>query len=74
MKTLVTMTLSVAVDGEDFHVSDSTQTHGNSWAEVYKGMTMLRDELQRQIDSAKLCPFNPKNVKVNGLPDFSKEK
>lgn len=70
MKTLVTMTLSVSVEGDNFYVSDSTQTHGNSWAEVYRGMIMLRDELQRQIDSAKLCPFNPKNVKANGLPDF----
>lgn len=70
MKTLVTMTLSVAVDGDDFHVSDSTQTHGNSWGEVYRGMMMIRDEVQRQIASGKQCPFNPANVKKNGLPQF----
>lgn len=64
------MTISVAVDGDDFHVSDSTQTHGNSWADVYRGMTMLRDELNRQIGDAKLCPYNPKNVRANGEPDF----
>jgi len=66
MKTLITMTLSVAVDGDDYHVSDSTQTHGNTFAEVYRGMTMIRDEVQRQIDDRRMCPFNPANVRLNG--------
>jgi hypothetical protein len=70
MKTLVTMTISVSVDGNDYHVSDSTQTHGNEWGEVYRGMAMIRDEVTRQIASAKLCPFNPKNVRRDGLPSF----
>lgn len=70
MKTLITMTMSVAVDGDDFHVSDSTQTHGNAWADVYRGMVMLREELDRQIESRRLCPFNPKRVRQEGEPIF----
>lgn len=70
MKTLVTMTLSVEVDGDDLHVHDSTQTHGNSWADVYRGTVMLREELDRQIASRRDCPFNPKAVRENGKPDF----
>lgn len=60
MKTLITMTLSASVDGDDFIVSDDTQTHGNTWAEVYRGMVMLRDELDRQLADGRLCPFHPK--------------
>ena len=71
MKTLVTMTISAAVDGEDYHLTDSTQTHGNSWAEVYRGLLMIRDEVQRQIDSRRDCPFNPKTVKQHGDPEFT---
>jgi hypothetical protein len=71
MRTLVTMTLSVAVDGDDYHVSDSTQTHGNSWADVYRGLTMIRDEVQRQIDSRRDCPFNPARVRRAGEPVFA---
>ena len=70
MKTLVTMTMSVEVDGDDYHVHDSTQTHGNSWADVYRGMVMLRDELNRQLDSRRDCPFNPKSVREHGEPKF----
>jgi hypothetical protein len=70
MKKLVTITLSVEVDGEDFHVHDDTQTHGNAWADVYRGMLILRDELQRQIDERAGCPYHPKNIKANGEPNF----
>ncbi len=60
MKTLLTMRMSIAVDGDDFHVSDDTQTHGSSWSEVYRGMVMLRDELNRQLAEGKFCPYHPK--------------
>lgn len=70
MKTIVTMKLWVEVDGDDYHVHDDTQTHGNGWGEVYRGMIMLRDELNRQISEAKSCPFNPANIKRYGKPEF----
>lgn len=60
MRRLLTMTMGVAVDGEDFHVFDDTQTHESSWADVYKGMVMLRDELNRQLAEGRKCPYNPK--------------
>lgn len=70
MRTLVTMTMYVEVDGDDYHVHDDTQTHGNDWADVYKGIVMLRDELNRQLTDKKLCPFNPMNVRRDGEPKF----
>lgn len=70
MKTLVSINMSVETDGKDFNYHDDTQTHGNSWADVQKGMILLRDELTRQIESGKLCPFHPMNVKREGEPTF----
>lgn len=70
MKTLITINMHVTQDGDDYHVHDDTQTHGNTWAEVYKGMIMLRDELNRQIADRKLCPFNPAVIKRDGQPEF----
>jgi hypothetical protein len=67
---LITMELCAEQDGEHFSVHDSTQTHGNSWADVYRGMVMLRDELNRQIEERRLCPFNPRRVRVDGPPIF----
>lgn len=66
MKTLITMTMSVDEDGNSFHIRDSTQTHGNNWNDVLRGMIMLRDELDRQIKSGGKCPFNPQNIKRHG--------
>lgn len=71
MKKLVTMTITAAVDGDNFHMIDSTETHGNSWADVYRGMIMIKEEVERQIADGKKCPFNPKNVRLNGEPDFT---
>lgn len=56
-KRLVTMTLSVDEDG---NIYDDTQTHGNSFSEVYRGFLLLRDEIDRQIADRRKCPFNPK--------------
>lgn len=70
MKRLVTLTMSIDIDGDDYHIRDSLQTHGNSFAEVYRGMCMIRDEVQRQINERKKCPFNPKNVREHGEPKF----
>ena len=65
------MTIGVEVDGDDYHVFDDTQIpNGITWAEAYKGMVMLRDELQRQINERKNCPFNPLNVRRDGEPTF----
>lgn len=73
MKKLVTMTITASVDGDDNHLQDSTETHGNTWPEVYKGMLMIRDEIDRQIKSAKLCPYNPKTLRNQGRPEFDQE-
>lgn len=47
MKTLLTVTFAVEVEGDDYHIHEDTQTHGNTWGEVYRGMLMIRDELNR---------------------------
>jgi len=71
MKTLIAMNLRVETDGVDWHVHDDTHIpEGITWAESYKGMIALRDELNRQIDDRKLCPFNPANIRVDGSPKF----
>lgn len=54
---LVTITISIDRDGSVF---DDTQTHGNSFAEVYRGMVAIRAEIDRQIAERRACPFNPK--------------
>lgn len=69
-KRLLTITLSVDEDG---NVYDDTQTHGNTFAEVYKGFTLVREEIQRQIDDRRKCPFNPINVRKDGAPKFGDE-
>jgi len=56
-KRLVTITMSVDEDG---NIYDDTQTHGNSFAEVYRGFRCIREELDRQIAGRRQCPFNPK--------------
>lgn len=70
MTTLVTVTFMVEQDGDHWQVHEDTQTHGNTWAEVYRGMVAIRDEINRQIDEKKNCPYNPLNVRQNGEPNF----
>ena len=71
MKTLISMNLRVETNGVDWHVHDDTHIPEDiTWAEAYKGMVALRDELNRQIADRKMCPFNPANVRIGGEPRF----
>ena len=54
---LVTITLSIDRNGD---VYDDTQTHGNSFADVYRGFIAIKAEVDRQIGERRNCPFNPK--------------
>lgn len=55
---LVTFTVRIDRNGD---VTNDTQTHGNSFAEVYRGFHAIRDEVDRQINERRNCPFNPRH-------------
>jgi hypothetical protein len=55
---LVTWTIGIGRDGS---VYDDTQTHGNTFAEVYRGFHQIKAELERQIEARRECPYNPIN-------------
>ena len=64
---LVTFTISISRNGD---VTNDTQTHGNTFAEVYRGFQLIKTEVERQIAERRNCPFNPKYGKgLNGLAD-----
>ncbi len=54
---LLTITISIDRNGDVF---DDTQTHDNSFADVYRGFIAVRNEINRQISERRVCPFNPK--------------
>lgn len=54
---LVTITMSVDADG---NIYDDTQTHGNTFAQVYRGFIAIQEEIARQVAERKFCPYNPK--------------
>lgn len=53
---VVTFTMTVDRAG---NITNDTQTHGNTFAQVYRAFHSIRDEVQRQIDQRRACPFNP---------------
>lgn len=54
---IVTYTITIARNGD---ITNDTQTHGNSFSEVYKAFIAIQSEVTRQIDERRRCPFNPK--------------
>jgi hypothetical protein len=54
---LVEYHITIARNGD---VTNDTLCHGNSFAEVYRGMHLVRDEVDRIIRDRRACPFNPK--------------
>lgn len=46
--------------GRNGDVTNDVVTHGNSFAEVYRGFLLIREEVERQIRERRACPFNPK--------------
>lgn len=52
------VTYTVGID-EDGNVHNDTQTHGSSFAEVYKAFYAIKTEVDRQIAERRNCPFNP---------------
>lgn len=57
---LVTISISIGRDGDVF---EDMQCHGNSWGDVYRGIHLVRDEVDRLIRERRGCPFNPKSIK-----------
>ena len=62
-KRLVTMELSVDEDG---NIWQDTQTHGNTFAEVYRGTVLLKRELERVIAERRSCPHFPGRARCLG--------
>ena len=44
----------------DGSVWNDVQCHGNPFSDVYRGMRLVRDEVDRQIAERRECPFNPR--------------
>lgn len=55
---LITMTIAIDRGG---NVYQDTQTHGNTWAEVYRGTHGIKSEIHRLIAEQRACPFHPKH-------------
>lgn len=55
---VLTITFIVGRDGDIFN---DTQTHGNTFAQVYRAMHVVKDEIARQIAQRRECPYNPIN-------------
>jgi hypothetical protein len=55
---VVTYTISIDRDG---NIYNDTQTHGSSFAEVYRAFQAIKTEVDRQIAERRNCPFNPIN-------------
>lgn len=53
---LVTVMFSIGRNGD---VVNDTQTHDNSFADVYRGLVAVRAEVDRQINERRNCPYNP---------------
>jgi hypothetical protein len=70
----LTIEFAIDWDGAGWHVRNSTQTHGLPWGDSYKAILMVRDDLQRQIDERFNCPFHPKALKQQGLPEWASEE
>jgi hypothetical protein len=54
---LVEFHITVMRNGD---VVNDTVCGGSSFADVYRGMHLIRDEVDRIIRDRRLCPFNPK--------------
>lgn len=70
-RTTISMSFEVSVDGDDYHITNSTRCGDATWAEVYRGMLAIREEIDRQIAARRECPFNPKTIKNEGAPTFT---
>lgn len=53
---LVTITIGIGRNGDIF---EDTQCHGNGFADVYRGMTKVRERLDELVLQRRQCPFNP---------------
>lgn len=67
---IVTYTISIDDNG---NIYNDVQTHGNTFAKVYKAFLTIKDEVLRQIKERGNCPFNPKLIRENGEPEFETE-
>lgn len=64
---IITYTISIARNGD---VTNDTQCYNSTFAETYRAFYAIRDEVNRQIDERRNCPYNPKQGKV---PEFELE-
>lgn len=56
-EVLVEFHITVARNGD---IWNDTVCGGSTFAEVYRGMHLIRDEVDRIIRERRACPFNPK--------------
>jgi len=52
------VTFLICVD-EEGNIHNDIQTHGNSFAQVYRAFHAIKAEVERQIKERRNCPFNP---------------
>lgn len=62
---VVEYTIKISRNGD---VYNDVVTNGNTFAEVYKAFHAIRDEVNRQINKRRDCPFNPTNPQPPVLP------
>lgn len=62
-KPIVTYTISIDREG---NVYNDTQTHGSSFAEVYRAFHDIKREVDRQIADRRNCPYNPAAISSGG--------
>jgi hypothetical protein len=55
---VVTYTISIDRDG---NVYNDVQTHGSTFADVYRAFHSIKTEVDRQIAERRNCPYNPKS-------------
>lgn len=62
MPRLLTWTITVHENGPESHEFENDLQCGDgcSFADVYRGFMLVRDELERQIRERRTCPANPK--------------
>jgi hypothetical protein len=52
------VTFLICVDKEG-NIHNDIQTHGHTFAEVYRAFHAIKAEVDRQINERRNCPFNP---------------
>lgn len=57
----------------DLHLHTRVRTFQNDWRGGYRGLLMIKAEVDRQIAERYNCPFHPTRVKREGLPEWAQQ-